>query len=156
MADKEYVVRRVQLGPDYKEQTAKVQRVFPDEEELVEMYMNSPLLREYTPSPGITMDKRAFTELVFAGVAIAGVLGGVTTLGAALCAEINGKASPSSTKKFAASIDAPNMTDSQLDLFVLEAARRFCPVNHINTVLPKAETVTMGGKRWNLPAGTVV
>lgn len=156
MANKEYVVRRVQLGPDYKEQSSKVQRVFPDEEELLGMYMTSPLLSEYSPSVDFAMDKRAFAELVFAGVAIAGVLGGVTTLGATLCSEINRNSKVQGAQRYNASEAAPTMTDAQLDLFVLEAARRFCPVNHINTVLPEAENVTMGGKRWVLPAGTVV
>merc|ERR1712232_701703 len=144
-------------GPDYKEQKCKVQRVFPDEEELLAEYLASPLMHEYVPAQDLHMDKRQFAELCFAGIAIAGVLGGVTTLGAALCTEINGHPKTAQgAEKFPASSKAQAMTDGELNLLVLESAIRFCPVNHINVTLGKPESISMRGKRWVLPAGTVV
>jgi len=174
-ANKDYVRSRVQLsssspGP-FPNATGRINpeasagRAYT-EAELLQVYLShSPVLRDYTPTDGSPLTKPAFAELLFGIVAIAATLGGVCTLGAVLSYEVNASLKRSRAAegvhfgrsgRFVVARGTASKDDKECDLLVLEAARRFCPVNMINMELPQAEDVTMGGTKWTLPRGTII
>jgi cytochrome P450 len=111
--------------------------------ELEEIILQSPAMADYVPSESNAFkSKEEYAELLLALAGIAGLLGS-----SALCLEV----------LIAIPDDYPIDLDSrqEVTLAVLEAARMRPPVNNVNVILSEDKELTIKGRSYVFPPGTV-
>lgn len=111
---------------------------------LTDVVMNSPALENYVPSnESANLDKRNYAENILCVVSIAGCLGSMN-----LCMNVVDLI----PKDYPINLD----DKKEVTLAILEAARIKAPVNNVNVILQNDFVVTIKGRSYSLPKGTIV
>jgi hypothetical protein len=111
---------------------------------LTKMVMNSPVLKDYVPTDATAnLSKQNYAEVILSIAGVAGCLGPTN-----LCLQV---LTGIPEGYF---IDLENKIE--VTLAVLEAARLKSPVNNVNSMLQNELTLTINGKEYTFPQGTVV
>ncbi len=114
------------------------------EAQMLGLIEQSPGMRDYEPSAeSYDLDKRQLSVALLQAMAIAGCLGSASLAGSVLT-------------KIPKEVEIDPGNAMQVRLAVLEAARRWAPVNNVNVVSREEITLEIAGKSQTFPPGTVL